>query len=591
MAITETLALKDGVSGPARAMGAAVSGLDRAAGKAQASLAKLGRGGSAFKPLNSTTGNAGKVNEKLGASLGKARLAMLKESAAAKFAARSTGQVGQAAKKAGGEVGELSGKKLLGGFVGPSMGLGILGVAMGVKAIGSAALAAARGAAELVYEFAKGVIEAKLLRDNAKAMQDTLSGGRGAAVMKLLHTQAIATGQSFDDLSKATTASRDAGLTYGEAFKLNKLRGDIIASGRSAEEADAAIGKMLAKVKAGGKTAAQAQAELAKKFKVVGDGAKAADKASTSLGGALERLKAAPGNIFAKVAEKSGPALDALGAKVSKLLNDFNKSDAAAGLIAGLARAMDLLVAGVEVALALAGPLWEGFKEGVAPLTAMIEPIGKALSVAFGGDAKDQMSGLATAAQMLGRAIGLIATAVIAPIVGLIAIGAAVGKVLGWFESLKTGAANAAAGLISGLAEGITNGISRVVQAAKDLADKVKATVKSALKIGSPSKVFAEMGRFTAQGMATGIERGTPAVAAAGQQMAAAPVAQAAATPRGGGSGAGGKSTSAFNLTLNISANPGATAEDGKALASGIVPTIRREIDSWFESRLLEAGA
>jgi len=251
---------------------------------------------------------------------------------------------------------------------------------------------------------------------------------------------------------------------------------------------------------------------------------------------------------------------------------------------------MDALAVGLSVAAELVGPLWEGFKEGIAPLSAMIEPIGAALSKAFGGDKKDTMSGLATAAQMLGRAIGLLATAVIAPIVGLAMLGAAAGKAMAWLESLKASAISAGIDLVTGLADGITNAAGKAITAAKELADKVKAAVKDALKIGSPSKVMAEMGRFTAQGMATGIEQGTPAVAAAGQQLAGAPVAAAAA-----GGGAGGKQAPArgggLTLNLSVAANPGATQADGQALAAGIVPVIRREIASWLESQMAEAGA
>lgn len=611
--ITETLALRNGVSAPANAMAAAVDRVSAAAAAGKAYMAGLERKARdaataaralkaaaaslkalpkisappTLKPVVAPTRAAAKITDSFGAAVAKARAAMLKEHAAAKVAAAGTNSLGGAAKKAGGAVGELNGKKLLGGFVGPSMALGILGVAMGVKAIGTAALAAAQGAASLVYEFAKGVIEAKLLRDNAKAMQDTLSGGRGADVLKLLHSQAIATGQSFDDLNKATIASRESGLNYGEAFKLNNLRGDIIAVTGSAEKADAAIAKALAEVKSGSKTAAQAQAELAKQYNVAGDGAKAHEKSMTTLGGALDRLKAAPGNIFAKIAEKSGPELDKLGAKVSKLLEDFN-TGAAAGLVAGLSTAMDALAVGLGIAAELVGPLWAGFKEGIAPLTAMIGPIGEALSKAFGSDKKDSMSGLATAAQMVGRAIGVLATAVIAPIIGLAMLGAAIGKVMAWFEEMKAAAINAGLSVVEGLAEGLRNP-AKVIEAARDLAEKVKRAIKDALKIGSPSKVMAEMGRFTAAGMATGIEQGTPAVAAAGQQMAGAPVAAAASS--GGGRQAAPAGGGGFTLQLSVAANPGATQADGQALASGIVPVIRREIASWLEGRMIEAGA
>lgn len=564
--ITETLALKDGVSGPAAKMADAVDGVSKATARAEAGLGKLGNCAS------------------------KTQKAMGRESATAKAASASTLKLGKSAKAAGGEIGELSSKKLLGAFAGPTIGMGILGIAIGVTAVGQAAMGAAKFAASLVAEFAHGVVEAKLLRDKAQAMQDVLSGGRGAQVLKLLHTQAIRTGQSFDDLAKATQKSREAGLDYKEAFKLNALRGDLKAVTGSAEVADAEIGKALDAVKSGSKTASQAMAELAKKYKVAGDGSKAYEVSSKTLGGALERLKEAAGNVFAKVAEKAGPALDKLGGKLSKLLDDFNESGTAASMVDKLAGAMEWLADAVGVAAALIKPLWTGFKEGLGPLGTELTKIGEMIGKAFGGDKKGAMDGLAVAAQMVGRALGFVVGVAVRLAVGFAGIVAGGAMLVGWFMTLPARAEAAAQGLISGLVNGIRDGIGRAVQAAKELADKVKSAVADALKLKSPSKVFAELGRFTSEGMAIGIEQGTPAVAAAGRELAVAPMAAAAsASPAGGGTARAGGS-GGVTINLSVAANPGATQADGHALASGIVPVIRREIANWLEDQMASAG-
>ncbi|QGZ53370.1 peptidoglycan DD-metalloendopeptidase family protein (plasmid) [Streptomyces sp. QHH-9511] len=62
------------------------------------------------------------------------------------------------------------------------------------------------------------------------------------------------------------------------------------------------------------------------------------------------------------------------------------------------------------------------------------------------------------------------------------------------------------------------------------LAKKIQKAIKDALKIKSPSRVFAEIGRFTVAGFAQGIRQATPEAAASTAQMAALVRGTAAAT-------------------------------------------------------------
>jgi hypothetical protein len=72
--------------------------------------------------------------------------------------------------------------------------------------------------------------------------------------------------------------------------------------------------------------------------------------------------------------------------------------------------------------------------------------------------------------------------------------------------------------LVEGLKNGITAAWGRVTGKLKELVGGIGKTAKKLLGIGSPSKVFAEIGRQTAQGLAQGIEdsRALVARAAAG---------------------------------------------------------------------------
>lgn len=62
------------------------------------------------------------------------------------------------------------------------------------------------------------------------------------------------------------------------------------------------------------------------------------------------------------------------------------------------------------------------------------------------------------------------------------------------------------------------------------LAKKIQAAIKKALKIKSPSRVFAELGRFTVQGFAQGVRQATPEAAASAARMAALVRSTSAAT-------------------------------------------------------------
>ena len=71
--------------------------------------------------------------------------------------------------------------------------------------------------------------------------------------------------------------------------------------------------------------------------------------------------------------------------------------------------------------------------------------------------------------------------------------------------------------LIQGLVNGIKSAASSVAQAARSVVEGAINAAKSALKINSPSKVFIEIGKFTSEGFAVGLEKyGDKAANAAG---------------------------------------------------------------------------
>lgn len=69
-------------------------------------------------------------------------------------------------------------------------------------------------------------------------------------------------------------------------------------------------------------------------------------------------------------------------------------------------------------------------------------------------------------------------------------------------------AVDAGANLINGFIDGVRNAAQNLINAVGDVINDAIGFAKSLLGIASPSKVFAEIGKFTMQGMAEGIEGG-----------------------------------------------------------------------------------
>lgn len=73
--------------------------------------------------------------------------------------------------------------------------------------------------------------------------------------------------------------------------------------------------------------------------------------------------------------------------------------------------------------------------------------------------------------------------------------------------------------IVDGIVRGITGGAQRVMDAARRLASSAADAIKRALKIASPSKVTAALGKWVGLGLAVGITSSTKDVVRAGQGM------------------------------------------------------------------------
>lgn len=119
---------------------------------------------------------------------------------------------------------------------------------------------------------------------------------------------------------------------------------------------------------------------------------------------------------------------------------------------------------------------------------------------------------------------------------------------------------NTGRNLIAGLWEGIRDKFNDMVDRVKNLVKKLPKVVRKVLGIASPSKVFAEIGKWIPEGLAEGIEDNLDSVSAAANAMV-----------NGAAFGAdgfeveiddGGRYGSGMNNTFNIYAQPGQDVQE-----------------------------
>lgn len=134
-----------------------------------------------------------------------------------------------------------------------------------------------------------------------------------------------------------------------------------------------------------------------------------------------------------------------------------------------------------------------------------------------------------------------------------------------------------------GLAQGLIDNMDIVNRAAGLTGDNAAGSTASALKIKSPSGVFEELGRYSAEGYAIGLSSGMPDVAASLADMS------------GAGPGAAGGASSSRGGTVNIheGAFPiiiNAGSGDVEDLARQLRPALLREVMGIFEGLGMEVG-
>lgn len=135
------------------------------------------------------------------------------------------------------------------------------------------------------------------------------------------------------------------------------------------------------------------------------------------------------------------------------------------------------------------------------------------------------------------------------------AFGALRGAVMGALSGAGTWLVSAGRSIISGLANGIRGAVGWVTGAVQSVCSNALGALKSFFKIGSPSRLMAEMGDYMMQGLAIGIDDGSVETAhtmgLASERIAGALQLDGGATTRYGAASSAALGGTVYNVYLN----------------------------------------
>lgn len=246
-------------------------------------------------------------------------------------------------------------------------------------------------------------------------------------------------------------------------------------------------------------------------------------------------------------------------------------------VFSGIVSALGSIGRGLQAAYPVARAWVTGFYGPVAAALARVVPgVARFYSTLFAG-AGNGTATLGTLARIFGfigaaavyalgiaaGALGLVARAISVPLAALSAFWAGLTGAFAGVEMSFTGIGGA---IVRGLVAGVRGAAGAAYEALRGLATGAVGAVKGALGIRSPSRVFAELGGYVAEGFAVGIDGGAGGVRASIGSMVnvGAVGARAASNARAGGVGP-------LALTINVTAPEGSDADEwGAAIASAV---------------------
>ena len=327
---------------------------------------------------------------------------------------------------------------------------------------------------------------------------------------------AFAAAADFDAIkpgSKGAGIDFFASLSAGDVFSskaLGQLKGFGISTKAVTDDIASTLGvssktveEMLGKEKIKASVGMQAVFDVLQKKTGRGLGGFAVEMGDT-LNGLITKLVRFPGDFFSSL-NKSG-AIEPLKASLRSLLEFLNG--------AGGDRIKAIADRGFGALAKAVG--WIAKAENLDKIDAVIERVadigGVALEVA--SNIFSIGSSIVSIADSLGVfavvKVGFEAVAGFAQIASMAVaafvdeLSAEVASIADWVKTVYDTAVGMGKALWEGMADGIKGGVSAIANGASELADEAVNSVKDALGIHSPSKVFMELGQFTAQGFEDG---------------------------------------------------------------------------------------
>lgn len=256
----------------------------------------------------------------------------------------------------------------------------------------------------------------------------------------------------------------------------------------------------------------------------------------------------------------------------------FLSGGGAERMLGALVTGIDRLWKGFQYVAPLASALFRGLGTGLAPLAAVL---GRLFGTISTGQSPTQR--MIAGFEMFGRVLGYVGTAGAAIGAVVFGVGAVLGGVLvggltfaiaaltqfySWlvglpnvFTDLNARVTEFGAQLIQGFVDGLLARWSMLRESIVGVFTDVVGTAASVLQIKSPSRVFMELGAYTAEGFSMGLEGGARDVNAAMGAMLAPPAAGAL----GGAAGAGAGAT--ITIMIDGSGDPAST---GRAVVGAL---------------------
>jgi hypothetical protein len=505
---------------------------------------------------------------------------------------------------------------------------GVLALVAACVALTAAAAATGVGFAKFIFGAANAARTAGLMREaayggaeNAAALGtqiDALSKkiptskealNELAVSLSMAGVQGQTLVDTFNAIGQASAAVGDSAANklrelvergrLTQRFAVNAL--ELHGSGLNFEEFAKALSTQM------GVGIAQAKKALAEGRVKLGDGAAALRKAVEDKFGGINLRRMSDLNVVAaKFKERlsalaTGVNLERLSKPMADFLDMFDAEKSVSG--ATLKTLITMIGDGLVGAIARTAPyaktFFKGLMIGALDLLIIFFKLRNRLQDTFGNsELLSNIDGMKLAlnagkfaAVSLALAIGIVVGAI--AIVGAVAGGAALavvkaGEVMGGamrevidtikkIDLIETGRA-----IVDGLIDGLKSRAPALADSIGKLGETVKKTFKEKLQIFSPSRLFRQYGRNTAEGYVEGVDDGAEDASEAVSRMVA---------PKGASSGAsagGGAKNITFAPQLTVSVNGG--GGDAEAIAKAVGDGVRREMTALFDELLVELG-